>query len=129
MKMKLMFALIGTCLTMSVFAQQSNSAKDISATKLERKISKDIQLVDVRTPKEFKEGHIGNAINMDVNSPDFISNIQKLNKNKRVYVYCRTGKRSALAAHQMDSLGFKKLYNLPVGIEGWNKEKKKYELK
>ena len=125
MRMKLILSLIGTFLTMSVVAQQSTTAKVITVTQLERKISRDIQLIDVRTPKEFKEGHIGNAVNIDVNDSNFISNIQKLNKNKRVYVYCRTGKRSALAAHQMDSLGFKKIYNLPVGYEGWDKEKKK----
>ena len=108
-----------------MYAQQSNPAKNISVSRLERKVAKDIQLVDVRTAKEFKEGHIANAINIDVNSPDFEANILKLNKNKRVYVYCRTGKRSVSAAKKMDSLGFSRIYNLTKGIEGWNKEKKK----
>ena len=108
----------------STYAQKAKPAKDISVAKLERKMSKNIQLVDVRTAKEFKDGHIGNAVNIDVNSKEFISNIQQLDKNKKVYVYCRTGKRSAMAAKKLDSLGFKKIYNLPVGIVGWDKEKK-----
>ena len=119
--------MIAVCMgfALSMYAQKANPVKDITVAKLERKISKDIQLVDVRTPKEFKEGHIGNAVNIDVNSPDFIANLQQLNKNKKVYVYCRTGKRSAMAAKKMDSLGFKKIYNLPVGIVGWDKRNKK----
>ena len=119
--------MIAVCMgfALSMYAQKAKPAKDISVAKLERKISKDIQLVDVRTPKEFKEGHIGNAVNIDVNSPDFIANLQQLNKNKKVYVYCRTGKRSAMAAKKMDSLGFKKIYNLSVGIVGWDKRNKK----
>lgn len=122
---KIIITIICSCLTLGIYAQQSRSAKDITVLKLERKISKNIQLVDVRTAKEFKEGHIENAINIDVNSPDFEAKLHKLHKNKRVYVYCRSGKRSAIALKKMDSLGFNKLYNLPVGIEGWNKEKKK----
>ena len=109
----------------TTFAQKTSPAKDISVAKLERKISRKIQLVDVRTPNEYREGHIGNAVNINVNSPEFISDIQKLDKKKKVYVYCRSGKRSAMAVKKMDSLGFKKIYNLPVGIIGWDKEKKK----
>ena len=125
MMKKLIMSAVCMGFALSMYAQKANPAKDITVAKLERKISKDIQLVDVRTPKEFKEGHIGNAVNIDVNSPDFIANLQQLNKNKKVYVYCRTGKRSAMAAKKMDSLGFKKIYNLPVGIVGWDKRNKK----
>lgn len=125
MMKKIMIAAMFICFSTSMYAQKASPAKDVSVTKLERKISKNIQLVDVRTPKEFKAGHIGNAVNINVNSPEFISNIQKLDKNKKVYVYCRSGKRSEIAVRKMDSLGFKKIYNLPVGIIGWDKETKK----
>ena len=116
--------LICICFSLSMFAQQSNPAKNIKPAQLERKIAKDIQLIDVRTAKEFNEGHIANAINIDVNSSDFEANVLKLNKTKRVYVYCRTGKKSIIASKKLDSLGFSKLYNLTTGFEGWNKEKK-----
>lgn len=124
MMKKLMMIAVCMGFAVSIYAQKVNPAKDITVAKLERKIAKDIQLVDVRTPKEFGEGHIGNAVNIDVNSKDFNSTIQQLNKNKKVYVYCRTGKRSAMAAKKLDSLGFKKIYNLPVGYVGWDKQKK-----
>lgn len=129
MMKKLILGIICIGFSLSIYAQETNPAKNVSVAKLEKKISKGIQLVDVRTAKEFKEGHIGNAVNIDVNSPDFDINILKLNKNKRVYVYCRSGKRSAIASRKLDSLGFRKIYNLPTGIEGWNKENKKDKLK
>ena len=122
---KIIITLICSCFALSIYAQQTKPTKKITVTKLERKISRKIQLVDVRTAKEFKEDHIGNAINIDVNSPDFEAKLQQLQKNKRVYVYCRSGKRSAIALKKMDSLGFNKVYNLQVGIEGWNKQKKR----
>ncbi len=124
MMKKLMIGVMFMGFSASTYAQKASPAKDISVAKLERKISKDIQLVDVRTPKEYKEGHIGNAVNINVNSPQFISDIQKLDKKKKVYVYCKSGKRSAMAVKKMDSLGFKRIYNLPVGYVGWDKEKK-----
>ena len=89
---KIIITLICSCFALSIYAQQTKPTKKITVTKLERKISRKIQLVDVRTAKEFKEDHIGNAINIDVNSPDFEAKLQQLQKNKRVYVYCRSGK-------------------------------------
>ena len=60
----------------------------------------DCVLVDVRTPEEFKEGHLKGAINIDVkDSINFMKNaIEQLPKNKTVMVYCRSGRRSAMAA-------------------------------
>lgn len=114
--------LISVGLTLSVSAQQSTVIKKIDVSRLQKKISRNIQLVDIRTPKEYNEGHIGNAINIDFNASDFEANIQKLNKNKRIYIYCRTGNRSAKASEKMSNWGFRKIYVLPIGIEGWNKE-------
>ncbi len=119
---KIIIVFICTCLTLGVSAQQLPSVKKIEVASLQKKIVRNIQLVDVRTPKEYNEGHIGNAINIDFNAPDFEANIQKLNKNKRVYIYCRTGNRSVKASEKMRALGFRKLYVLPVGMEGWKKE-------
>lgn len=119
---RLLIVMIGTCLAMGVSAQQPPAAKKIEVVRLQKKINRNIQLVDVRTPKEYKEEHIGNAMNIDFNDTDFEANVQKLNKNKRVYLYCRTGNRSAKAAEKMRAMGFRKLYVLPVGMEGWKKE-------
>lgn len=119
---RLLIVMIGTCLAMGVSAQQLPAAKKIEVARLQKKINRNIQLVDVRTPKEYNEGHIGKATNIDYNAADFEANVQKLNKNKRVYLYCRTGNRSAKAAEKMRAMGFRKLYVLPVGMDGWKKE-------
>lgn len=77
----------------------------------------DIQLVDARTPKEYNEGHIGNAINIDVLAEDFIPKAtQLLKKEKPIAVYCRSSKRSTIAAEKLAAAGFSgPIYNLTGG--------------
>jgi len=82
-------------------------------------------LLDVRTPKEVAEGHIPGAVFIDVNSPEFESEIEKLDKQKTYLVYCRSGARSAKACRIMATRGFKiPLYNLAMGITAWKGEVK-----
>ena len=86
----------------------------------EQKIeSSDVQLVDVRTPEEFAEGHIPNAINININGNDFVSETSKLDKNKPVMVYCKMGGRSAKAASSLKEHGFKDISDLDGGITSW----------
>ena len=77
------------------------------------------QLVDVRTADEYAEGHLPNAVNIDYNADDFEANISKLDKTKPVFVYCRSGRRSASAADDMGKLGFAEVYNMKGGIVEW----------
>lgn len=78
-----------------------------------------VQLLDVRSADEYAQGHIANAENIDVQQPDFIENAQaKLDHANPVYVYCRSGKRSMLAAQKLVKAGFK-VVNLRDGILGW----------
>lgn len=78
-----------------------------------------VQLLDVRSADEYAQGHIANAENIDVQQPDFIDKAQaKLDHANPVYVYCRSGKRSMLAAQKLVKAGFK-VVNLRDGILGW----------
>ncbi|WP_417289930.1 rhodanese-like domain-containing protein [Corallibacter sp.] len=79
----------------------------------------DIQLVDVRTPEEFKEGYIANAQNIDYFSDTFDEDIEKLDKSKPVIVYCKSGGRSAKCADKLLEAGFVKVYDLEGGISKW----------
>ena len=80
----------------------------------------DIQLVDVRTAEEYAEQHIPGAVNIDVYADDFVNQCQdRLDKERPVAVYCRTGRRSASAAEQLRKAGFKRVLNLDGGIFGW----------
>jgi len=85
------------------------------------------QIVDVRTSAEFSEGHIANAVNMDVTSDDFESKIATLDKEKPVMVYCKSGGRSAKAASILKENGFKQVYDLDGGMIGWNDANKLVE--
>jgi rhodanese-related sulfurtransferase len=63
-------------------------------------------VIDVRTPAEYAAGHIAGASNIDVEAPDFGSRIASLDPEAAYLVYCRSGRRSAIAADQMEAAGF-----------------------
>ena len=78
----------------------------------------DFVIIDVRTPQEFAEEHIENAINMDYYSETFRDELNNLDKNKTYLVYCRSGKRSGNALDIMKELNFREAYNIG-GIIEW----------
>jgi rhodanese-related sulfurtransferase len=77
---------------------------------------KNIQLVDVRTANEFKSKHLKNAVNIDFFSSKFLDTVSKLNKDKALYIYCRSGSRSRQASNKIAALGFVEIYDLQGGI-------------
>ncbi|RVT74008.1 rhodanese-like domain-containing protein [Flavobacterium sufflavum] len=80
-------------------------------------------ILDVRTEDECDEGIIPNAINIDIHKGQgFISEIEKLDKSKNYYVYCRSGARSAKACEIMNELGIENAYNLLGGMLDWDGE-------
>lgn len=86
-------------------------------------IGKNVQLIDVRTAKEYNEGHIDDALNIDVlNEVNFKIAIEKLNKNHPVYVYCYSGGRSNKASKIMEELGFSTIYDFSGGWSTWSKK-------
>ena len=80
-----------------------------------------VVVLDVRTKKEYSEGHIPGSVLIDFNSDDFEKQVAKLDKNKTYLVHCAAGGRSSRACKKMDQLGFKKLYNLEGGMGAWEK--------
>jgi rhodanese-related sulfurtransferase len=79
----------------------------------------DVQLIDVRTAEEFQAGHINGALNYDYLSGEVDLLISELDKSKPVYVYCRSGKRSASSAEILIDAGFKKVIDLKGGFMSW----------
>jgi len=82
----------------------------------------DFIILDVRTPEEFADGHIENAINLDYYSETFGDELNKLDKNKTYLVYCRSGRRSRNALDIMEELNFREAYNMSGGIIEWKAE-------
>lgn len=76
-------------------------------------------ILDVRTPKEFSEGHIDGAININYFDKDFADQVAKLDHSKPIYVYCHSGGRSAKAMTIMSGAGFTTIYNLLGGYTAW----------
>jgi len=98
---------------------------NLDATQFSQKITdQKVVILDVRTASEFIEGHLPNAINIDVLSDYFTADISALDKTLEYAIYCRSGKRSVDAASAMEEIGFS-TSNLTGGIISWaeaNKE-------
>jgi rhodanese-related sulfurtransferase len=84
-------------------------------------------VLDVRTKKEYREGHIPGAVLLDFNSPEFDEQVAKLDKSKTYLVHCAGGGRSAKACKKMETMDFSKLYNLQGGMGAWKKAGKPVE--
>ena len=83
-------------------------------------LDKDVQLVDVRTQDEYNDGYIDDAINIDYYEEDtFIQKFDQLDKNKPIYIYCRSGNRSQKAGKILQELGFKEIIDLKGGYDAW----------
>ena len=78
-----------------------------------------VVVLDVRTASEFAEGHLERAINIDYQQSDFVEKAKAtLPMDKKIAVYCRSGRRSAGAAGKLSYEGYK-LVNLKGGIIAW----------
>ena len=78
----------------------------------------DFVILDVRTPDEFKSGHIENAVNIDYHGSTFIDEVGKLDKNKTYIMYCKSGNRAKKSYDVMKELGFENIYNIG-GVNQW----------
>ena len=83
-----------------------------------------VVLLDVRTASEFAEGHIEGAINIDQGQSDFMEKAKAaLPTDKKIAVYCRSGRRSANAAGKLAAEGYR-CVNLKGGIVAWKEADK-----
>ncbi len=100
--------------------QKQSIVELISPKTLNSKLG-DIQLIDVRTPKEYTDAHIKNAVNINFFDDDFFDQMSKFDKDKEIYIYCRSGSRSGRAASKLKEQGFTKIYDLKGGFINWSK--------
>jgi thioredoxin len=92
----------------------------VSVADFKKKMNEgNVQIVDVRTPQEYGEKHIKDAVNINFNDDGFIDKMEKLDKSKPVLVYCLSGGRSSKASALISSKGYNQVYNLDGGILAW----------
>ncbi len=105
---------------------QNSEVKNITIEDLQVvfKNEKNVQLLDVRTPKEWSQGVIKTPIKIDVKGSDFEEKaVEILDKSQPVYVYCRSGGRSKKASELLSKKGFK-VYNVLGGYLAWTEKNK-----
>ncbi|MDR0437533.1 MAG: rhodanese-like domain-containing protein [Bacteroidales bacterium] len=118
-----------TFIFISLFFCVFSQIQTISVDEFEKQLinSKGEQLIDVRTPQEFERFRIPGAKNINFRSPTFRKEIEKLDKNKPVLIYCLAGPRSKSAMEICRELGFKTVYELNGGINAWSRAGKAVE--
>ena len=122
--MKHLFFILTFMLCISCMAQEITGIYTIDIQTLKTEvIGKDVQLVDVRSEKEYSQDHIDDAININIaDKENFILEIQKLDKIKPVYMYCHAGVRSRRASKLMTELGFTRIYDFVGGWSAWKRQ-------
>lgn len=114
--LSILFVLFNSC------ANDTSSSKLISDQEMKELMALDsVQLIDVRSLEEFREGHLKGFQNL-IYDDDFTQKIEKLDKSKPVAVYCRTGRRSENCSQILKDAGFKKIYQLRGGLSQWEFE-------
>ncbi len=84
--------------------------------------NKSVVVLDVRTPEEFKQGHIAGAKNIDFQAPDFETRVDSLDKSKSYLVHCASGGRSTRCLPLLKKHEFQSVYHLDGGMKAWEKE-------
>lgn len=79
-------------------------------------------ILDIRTPDEYRAGHIPNARNLDFFSPRFEFHLAELPKNTPILLYCRSGNRSSQALEYFEEASLGPLYHLAKGFKQWQQE-------
>lgn len=84
---------------------------------------KKVVVLDVRTPTEFRTGHLRNAVNVDYRAPDFEQQVAKLDRSTPYLLHCAVGGRSTKALTVLQRLGFRDVRHLDGGIQAWQNAK------
>ncbi|MDX1953614.1 MAG: rhodanese-like domain-containing protein [Verrucomicrobiota bacterium] len=86
-----------------------------------------VVVLDIRTAKEFQEGHLKGATNVDFYADDFKEKLKSLDKSKTYLLHCASGGRSSQARETMKEMKFQSLYHLDGGFKAWQKASKPVE--
>lgn len=99
---------------------QSDAIKVLTPIEFKEKAANQT-IIDIRTPQEYRQGHIDGAVNINYYDSNFMEQIAKYDKNQPIFIYCRSGNRTSPASRKMADFGFKEIYDLDGGILYWLK--------
>jgi len=129
MKLLNLFAASLFSLTLFIACGRSTPVEGVgvlSCKDFEQKVeeTKPVQLIDVRTAKEFAGGTIGTAVNIDFFGANFKEEMAKLDVEQPLFIFCASGNRSGKASVICKELGFKTIYDLDGGYKAWSQYEK-----
>lgn len=120
--------LVGLVLVVLLLVAACSSGSDtatielVSPTEAAQVIDDDpagLVVLDIRTPEEFNEARLADAVNVDFYAADFADQLDGLDKDDPYVMYCRSGNRSSDAVKTMKDLGFVEVYEIDGGIVNW----------
>jgi len=114
----LMIVWLGSALPASAGLHELNAA-EAQAMIQDRHDDPDFVILDIRTPAEYRQGHIDGALSIDYYNPRFKADLDLLDRTKTYLVYCRSGNRSGKAMKLFAEMGFTSVYHLSHGILEW----------
>ena len=118
--MKKVFFIFMMVYSFSSCAQETKQHQLISQEEFAKILTKEIQLLDVRTPQEYQQGYIKGAVLINFFDPNFVTKVStRFDKNKPLYIYCAVGGRSNKAAKKLIAKGFESVYDLKGGFTKW----------
>lgn len=92
---------------LSLSARAGQMVPEVALTK----VAQGAMLVDVRTPEEYAEGHLPEAVNIPFEQIAEAFAKQGIAKDTPVVVYCRSGRRSGIAKESLEKAGYQEVYN------------------
>jgi thioredoxin 1 len=125
--MRFLSILILACGLLSSCKPEAAMKDDLSVAEAEAMIAgtKDLQVIDVRTPGEYKGGHLKNARLIPID--DFDARLAEIDKDKPALLYCASGGRSEIALDTLKKAGYKKAVHMSAGFDAWRKAEKIFE--
>jgi len=122
------FILIPLILILSCVENSGQPGQRLDVVTFEKKLAEmpDRILIDVRTEPEYRQGHLPEAVLIDIKQSNFTDEVSKLNKSKPVFVYCGSGIRSEKAVKILNELDFQEVYELESGFGEWAKAGKPF---
>jgi rhodanese-related sulfurtransferase len=119
--MKISTLLFSALMLTSVTACTQNAVPAVAPKEFQAKLKPDVQLIDARTPGEYAQGHLADAVNLDWNGGALKERVGELDPKKPVLIYCASGRRSAAAAAFLKEKGFTTVIDMAGGIGAWQR--------